>query len=146
MYQVTKKKMKMNNVEFSEQFYGFPMGSAKKIFVIKNSNIKNIIVINSKLVHPLVEKKVSKEYQRLISILMDLLTSDDDTGESLREALNRIEKFRQEIKNKYRYFLKKKELEEMGKQLKLFQREAQIRFIELQNAIYEMSLQQGKGK
>ena len=146
MYQVTKKKMKMNNVEFSEQFYGFPMGSAKKIFVIKNSNIKNIIVINSKLVHPLVEKKVSKEYQKLISILMELLTSDDDTGESLRETLNRIEKFRQEIKNKYRYFLKKKELEEMGKQLKLFQREAQIRFIELQNAIYEMSLQQGKGK
>lgn len=146
MYQVTKKKMKMNNVEFSEQFYGFPMGSAKKIFVIKNSNIKNIIVINSKLAHPLVEKKVSKEYQKLISILMELLTSDDDTGESLREALNRIEKFRQEIKNKYRYFLKKKELEEMGKQLKLFQREAQIRFIELQNAIYEMSLQQGKGK
>ena len=146
MYQVTKKKMKMNNVEFSEQFYGFPMGSAKKIFVIKNSNIKNIIVINSKLAHPLVEKKVSKEYQKLISILMELLTSDDDTGESLRETLNRIEKFRQEIKNKYRYFLKKKELEEMGKQLKLFQREAQIRFIELQNAIYEMSLQQGKGK
>lgn len=34
----------------------------------------------------------------------------------------------------------------MGKQLKLFQREAQIRFIELQNTIYEMSLQQGKGK
>ena len=146
MYQVTKKKMKMNNVEFSEQFYGFPMGSAKKIFVIKNSNIKNIIVINSKLAHPLVEKKVSKEYQKLISILMELLTSDDDTGESLREALNRIEKFRQEIKNKYRHFLKKRELEEMGKQLKLFQQEAQVRFIELQTAIYEMSLQQGKGK
>ena len=94
----------------------------------------------------MVEKKVSKEYQRLISILMDLLTSDDDTGESLREALNRIEKFRQEIKNKYRHFLKKRELEEMGKQLKLFQQEAQVRFIELQTAIYEMSLQQGKGK
>ncbi len=146
MYQVTKEKKKMKKIEFSEQFYGFPMGSSKKVFVIQNTNIKNIIVINSKLVHPLVEKKVSKEYQRLISILMDLLTSDDDTGESLREALNRIEKFRQEIKNKYRHFLKKRELEEMGKQLKLFQQEAQVRFIELQTAIYEMSLQQGKGK
>ena len=77
---------------------------------------------------------------------MDLLTSDDDTGESLREALNRIEKFRQEIKNKYRHFLKRQELEEMGKQLKLFQKEAQVRFIELQNAIYEQTLHQGKGK
>ena len=122
------------------------MGSPKKTFVIEQENIKNIIVINSKLAHPLAAKKVSKEYQRLIAVLMELLTSDDDTGESLREALNRIEKFRQEIKNKYRDFLKKKELEEMGNQLKLFQKEAQIRFIELQNAIYEMSMQQGKGK
>ena len=146
MYQVTKEKKEKKKIQFSEQFYGFPMGSAKKVFVIKNTNIKNIIVMNNKLAHPLVEKKVSKEYQTLISILMELLTSDDDTGESLREALNRIEKFRQEIKNKYRHFLKKKELEEMGKQLKLFQQEAQIRFIELQNAIYEMNLQQGKGK
>ena len=146
MYQVTKEKKEIKKIQFSEQFNGFPMGSAKKVFVIKNTNIKNIIVMNNKLAHPLVEKKVSKEYQTLISILMELLTSDDDTGESLREALNRIEKFRQEIKNKYRHFLKKKELEEMGKQLKLFQQEAQIRFIELQNAIYEMNLQQGKGK
>ena len=146
MYQVTKEKKEIKKIQFSEQLYGFPMGSAKKVFVIKNTNIKNIIVMNNKLAHPLVEKKVSKEYQTLISILMELLNSDDDTGESLREALNRIEKFRQEIKNKYRHFLKKKELEEMGKQLKLFQQEAQIRFIELQNAIYEMNLQQGKGK
>ena len=122
------------------------MGSAKKIYIIQKTKIKNIVVINSKLVHPLILKKVTKEYKKLISILMELLTSDDDTGESLQEALNRIEKFRQEIKNKYRHFLKKKELEEMGKQLKLFQKEAQIRFIELQNTFYEMSMQQGKGK
>ena len=146
MYQVARNKKKLKKVEFSEKIVGFPMGSAKKTFVIEKTEVKNIIVINTKLAHPLVIKKVSKEYQRLIAILMELLTSDDDTGESLRETLNRIEKFRQEIKNKYRDFLKKKELEEMATQLKLFQKEAQIRFVELQNAIYEMSLQQGKGK
>ena len=118
MYQVARNKKKLKKVEFSEKIVGFPMGSAKKTFVIEKTEVKNIIVINTKLAHPLVIKKVSKEYQRLIAILMELLTSDDDTGESLREALNRIEKFRQEIKNKYRDFLKKKELEEMATQLK----------------------------
>lgn len=146
MYQVTREKKKVERITFSDQFFSFPMGSAKKIYIIQKTKIKNIVVINSKLVHPLILKKVTKEYKKLISILMELLTSDDDTGESLQEALNRIEKFRQEIKNKYRHFLKKKELEEMGKQLKLFQKEAQIRFIELQNTFYEMSMQQGKGK
>ena len=42
MYQVTKEKKKMKKIEFSEQLYGFPMGSSKKVFVIQNTNIKNI--------------------------------------------------------------------------------------------------------
>ena len=41
---------------------------------------------------------------------------------------------------------KRKELEEMGKQLKLFQKEASIRMMELQNLIYERNMHQGKGK
>ena len=102
--------------------------------------------LNSLSAHPLISKKVAKEYKKLVATLMELLTSDDDTGETFREALNRIEKFRQEIKNKYRHFLKKKELEEMGKQLQVFKQEANIRFIELQNSLYENTLQQGKGK
>lgn len=146
MYQVKRENKKLTKVEFSENFSFFPMASNKKVFVIEKVNIKNIMIINHKLAHPLVAKKVQKEYERLVTTLMDLLTSDDDTGENFREALNKIEKFRQEIKNKYRDFLKKQELEDMAKQLKVFQQESQKRYYELQTAIYEMSLQQGKGK
>lgn len=146
MYQVANKKYEFKEVTFSDKIYGFPMASSKKIFTIGKYKVKNIVIINTKLAHPLISKKVSKEYQKLVTTLMELLTSDDDTGESFREALNRIEKFRQEIKNKYRHFLKQKELEEMANQLKVFQHEANIRFIELQNAFYENTLQQGKGK
>ena len=146
MYSVKKKKKKMKDITFSKNIYIFPMASSRKVFQVEGQKIKNIFIFNSKLAHPLASKKVEKEYKKLLNQLMDLLTSDDETGESLREALNRIEKFRQEIKNKYRHFLKRQELEEMGKQLKLFQKEAQVRFIELQNAIYEQTLHQGKGK
>lgn len=146
MYQVKRENKKLTKVEFSENFSFFPMASNKKVFAIEKTNIKNIMIINHKLAHPLVIKKVQKEYEKLVISLMDLLTSDDDTGESFREALNRIEKFRQEIKNKYRDFLKKQELEDMAKQLKVFQQESQKRYYELQTAIYEMNLQQGKGK
>ena len=34
----------------------------------------------------------------------------------------------------------------MGKQLQLFQQEAKLRFVQLQNAYYENLNQQGKGK
>lgn len=146
MYQIISQEKTFQKVKFSDKIYGFPMASPKKIFTIENYQVKNIVIISQKLAHPLISKKVSKEYQKLLTMLMELITSDDDTGESYREALNRIERFRQEIKNKYRHFLKQKELEKMANQLKIFQKEANTRLIELQNALYEMNLHQGKGK
>ena len=146
MYQVVRKKKKIKKVKFSDEIYGFPMASERKIFRIQEEPIKNIVIINTKLAHPLISKKVAKEYKKLVATLMELLTSDDDTGETFREALNRIEKFRQEIKNKYRHFLKQQELEAMAKHLKTFQQQANKRFIELQTELYEKNLHHGKGK
>ena len=80
---------------------------------------------------------MDKKYKKLIALLTDLLISDDDTGSTYHEALNQIEKFRQIIKNKYRMYLKKQELELMSKNLVLLQKEAQNKLLELQHNIYE---------
>ena len=48
----------------------------------------------------------------------------------MSEVLNRIEKFRQEIKYKYRSYLEKKEISLMAKQLRNLQKEAQKRYTE----------------
>jgi len=133
MYSVNsdvKIKGKMDNVLFHD---GFSMGN-NKVFKIENCDIKSIKVTGSKLANPMVSELVMKKYHKLIALLTTLLTDDDDTGDSLREALNQIEKFRLEIKNKYRDFLKKKELELMSKQLMVLQKEAQERYIEIRNS------------
>ena len=63
-----------------------------------------------------------------------MLTDDDDSGDSIREALNQIEKFRLEVKNKYRDYLKKKEMELMSTQLMILQKEAMERYMEIRNS------------
>ena len=83
----------------------FPMASRRKVFKIKGCEITNIEICNKKMAHPIVSKKVSKKYKDLIKLLTDLLVEDDDSGDSYREALNQIERFRMMIKNKYRNFL-----------------------------------------
>ena len=45
-----------------------------------------------------------------------------------------IEKFRQEVKNKYRKYLKRKELEEMSSKLKFLEKQASIKKEELINS------------
>lgn len=124
---------------------GFMLGSKNKAFSISSCSIKNIIIYSKTLALKLCTDKVMNKYNKLIAYLTDLLIDDDDSGDSLREVLNQIEKFRLEIKIKYRNFLKKKELEMMAKQLVLLQKEANDRLLEIHdNYVNMMSSKRSK--
>lgn len=125
------KNGNLKNVKFN--FDGIRIKSKNKVFNVNGYNIKNILVVNKIMANVLTIDLVSRKYNKLINKLMILLTSDDDTGESFREALNLIEKFRLEIKNKYRKFLDNKILKQMAVQLKQLQKEAEERILVLQN-------------
>ena len=126
---ISKKKLKDKNDLLLLD--GFSMASRSKVFKIGDSNIREIKVMDKKLANPLVSKKVFKQYDKLISLITELLFDDDGSGDSIREALNQIEKFRLQIKNKYREYLKQKELIKMSKELKLLQNEAKKRLLEI---------------
>lgn len=147
MFVVVRKINKNDLIDRDElmRINGFLMATKNKTFMICESEVKNIEIANKKLAHPLVIKKVEKKYKKLISLLTELLVSDDDTGDTFREALNQIEKFRMEIKNKYRNFLMKKELEFMSKQLSALQKEANMRLVEIHNS-FLINREIGKGK
>lgn len=136
MYSISKKKNKGKANEMSE-LDGFLMSSKNKMFNINGSDINNIIIIDRTLAYPLASRKALSKYERLLNRLTDLLIDDDDSGDSLREALNQIEKFRLEIKIKYRKFLKQKELEMMSKKLVVLQKEANRRLMEIQESYLE---------
>ena len=112
----------------------FLMGVNNKTYKIKKYEVRNIKISNKKLANPLVTARVLKKYKELIIYLTELLVDDDDSGDTYREALNQIEKFRLEIKNKYRDFLLKKELEMMSKKLVILQKEANARLLEIHNS------------
>ena len=140
----TKIKGKINGCEIIE-LDGFLMTSRKASFSINNQTIKDVKVINKKLAYTIVSKKVFNKYNRLIALLTELLISDDDSGDVFMEVLNRIEKFRLEIKNKYRNYLKQKELELMSKQLTALKKEANSRLEEIRYS-YLVNKTTGKGK
>ena len=136
MYSVVEVKNKKKMLDKTElmDIDGFLMGSKNKVFKINKCDIREIKVVNKKLANPLVSKKVFKEYSKLITYLTEVLIDDnDDSGDSIREALNQVERFRVQIKNKYREYLTSKELEKMSKQLKLLQKELTNKFIMMQN-------------
>ena len=134
---IVKESYKMYEIVNNyDGFEGFMLAKSGHVFKIKGQRIINIKIINKDLAAPLVKKVIFNKYRNLVKILTELLTTDDDTGTTLIEALNRIEKFRQEVKNKYRVYLEQKELEYMAKQLRNIQNEAKRRYLELTNDYY----------
>ena len=100
MYSVSKKKKRKKWYVNGEEVYsllGFVMPSKKKSFSIGGVSVANIKIVDKDMARPLVSKSVSNKFKKLINLLTELLISDDDSGDTFREALNQIEKFRLEI-------------------------------------------------
>ena len=141
-----KKKYKYQDEKQFRDLDCFMMPSKRNSgFMICGENISNIMVISYDMAAPLVRSYVSVKYKKLISFLTELLVTDDDNGDSYREALNQIEKFRLQIKNKYRDYLLSEELKLMAKQLGILQKEAKNQFVELQNSLM-MTNSNGKNR
>lgn len=134
-YSVKGKKL----IDMTEilKITGFLLSSRTKIFKICDSDIRNIQVVDKKLANPLVSFFVFQKYNRLVKELVKMLVdSNDDGGDTCRQVLDRIEKFRLQVKNKYRAYLKKQELAKMSKQLVLLKKQAIEQAMLLQNNYY----------
>ena len=144
MYSVSKKTNgKLIDTYEVLNLDGFLM-STKNGFKIHDQVIQNIRIIDADIAHGIVIDKVMKRYNKLIAYLTEVLTSDDDSGDALCEALNQIERFRLEIKNKYRNYLKQKELEKMSRQLMRLKKETENQLLEIQEN--RVKLTNGKGR
>ncbi|MBR3048945.1 MAG: hypothetical protein IKG58_00090 [Bacilli bacterium] len=142
---VPRTKRTKLEVKDLEIIYGINMPSRRREFMVLEMDFENINLISKKFAHIYASKKAFKLYNKLLLILTELLVTDDESGDTYMEALNQIERFRRQIKNKYRAFLTRKELEKMSKQLKLLQMEAKNRMLEI-NMNYEIMNTTGKSR
>lgn len=143
MYAVKREKNSGEILEWNP--FSYFLMSSRKGFSINGEIIKVINVVDKKLAIGPATKKVMNMYSKLVPLLTELIVSDDASGDSFREALNHIEKFRLEIKIKYREYLKRKELELMSKQLSTLKKEAEKRLLEIREEMI-VSRTSEKGK
>jgi len=136
MYKVNNKKMNKGKITTKINILnldGYIMHTKNKYFIIEGEKVSDIKIINKILINSVVSEIVEKKFKKLIQEITELFINEDDSEGSMNEVLNRIEKFRQEIKNKYRAYLKEEELKLMGNQLKRLQKEARKKKEELIN-------------
>ena len=93
-----------------------------------------------------ISNKVYKKYLKLLKLVDFYLTSDDDTGTALEEALNEIERFRQLVKYKYKAYLLDKTLKEMSLELQKKVMDVKKRLIYIETKDYDYTNENRRSK
>jgi len=133
-YLVIKKKDTKELTYFEyDKLEGFDITPKNKRPFQDSIEVTKMILINESLITNMVNKKIKKGFQKLLKNIGFLFESNDETGEGLKEALNQLERFKMEIKNKYRNYLAREELILLGKKLSILENEAKMRLYYLEN-------------
>ncbi len=130
MYKLVKNKIRGRITYNNDNVYKYKLPQRKN-FNINNMNITSIIIYNKKMARAFILKIVNHKFDKLIESLTESITSDSDDDDTYKKVLSEIEKFRLLIKERYRPFLRKNELEKMGNKLKFLQKEAMRRLLNL---------------
>ena len=75
---------------------------------MNKNTVNKMIIINPSMIEKLAFRKVNLRFQRIVRLLMFVLSSenDDDTGGTYHQALSEVNKFRLEFLVKYKNKLK----------------------------------------
>lgn len=99
-------------------------------------NVNRMILINPSLIEKMVDKKIKRRFDYLINLLSVVYENEDGTGDGLQLALDEAEKFRNELCNKYRQYIKEEKFELLLKKIAILEDELYLRMQYIMNMEY----------
>lgn len=99
-------------------------------------NVNRMILINPSLIEKMVDKKIKRRFDYLINLLSIVYENDDESGDGLQLALDEAEKFRNELCNKYKQYLKEEKFELLLKKIAILEDELYLRMQYIMNREY----------
>lgn len=104
-------------------------------------NVDEMIIINPSLIRKLIDKKCSKNFERILK-MVNVIFDDDSDDTSFMIALDEIERLKKLIANKYKSYMKEEEYDIYMKKLEIIKQELEER----QKYILESSLEKENAK
>ncbi|MCM1052937.1 MAG: hypothetical protein NC483_03070 [Ruminococcus sp.] len=105
----------------------------------KNYKVKELVIVNPEIISALVSFSFYKNYKRILEKYLLALKEDDDSTEgNLLIALDEIARLKSIILEKYRNYLKKKEITKFFKQLEILEEEIKNKIVDIKLIKVEM--------
>ena len=100
--------------------------------------VNKMVIIKPSMIEKVLRKKIKRKLDFYLKLIIKFIESDDSSdGESLREALNDLTRYKSIINHKYKKYLDEKYLKILFKKISLLEYELNSKFINLENEYYE---------
>ena len=104
--------------------------------------VNKMVIIKPSMIEKILRKKIKKKLDLYLKLIIKFIESEDsDNGETLREALNDLTRYKSIIAHKYRKYLDEKYLMILVKKISILEYELNSKLINYQNYdVYEEEL------
>ena len=100
--------------------------------------VNKLVIIKPSMIEKVLRKKIKRKLGLYLKLIIKFIESDDSSnGESLREALNDLTRYKSIINHKYKKYLDEKYLKILMKKIQLLEYELNNKFMMLENEYYE---------
>ena len=120
-----------------DKLKGFEFNPKRKLD--KNAiSVNKMIIIKPSMIEKILRKKIKNKLNLYLKLIIKFIESDDaDDGETLREALNDVTRYKSIVEYKYKKYLDKKYFEILMKKIAILEYELNLKLMNTVNYSYE---------
>lgn len=105
--------------------------------------VNKMVIIKPSMIEKILKKKIKKKLDLYLKLIIKFIESEDsDNGESLREALNDLTRYKSIIANKYMKYLDEKYLKLLIKKISILEYELNNKLINIYNFSNEVEYEE----
>ncbi len=134
-----KSKYELIKKNKYKKYLEINISDAYKVNKKTNDSIGIIKFYDEKIISQVIKKNFDNKIKKLLELIINIEESDEDPSEGYFLVLNETDKFKKELINKYKRYLKKEQLEFLNKKIELLEIEIKNKLLSMQiinNAIY----------
>jgi len=125
------KNKEINIIEY-EKNNGFDVKPKNKVKKSDSINVSKVIFMSPSMIEKIVNRKVDKQYNKIISLVEDVATDDSDDTSFMVGVLNEVELFKSILIRKYAKFMLREQNEKLILRLNLMSKEIRRRIFEIE--------------
>ncbi|MBQ7140724.1 MAG: hypothetical protein IJO32_04405 [Bacilli bacterium] len=145
---IINKNMQNKEITYIEyeKNKGFDVKPKNKLKKSDSIDVTKVVFMSPTLIEKILNKKIDKQYKKILMMVGEIASSDDDDTGRMIGVLNQVELFKSIIKKKYANFMREEQTEKLLKRLNLMGKEIKRRIYQIEEEKSYSNEYQGKSR